>query len=306
MMLRQKELALREQEYHMRRVGSRRPPPPHPSHSVPRPVPGGFTDDDDEDEDYFDPSSSKIATPPIDPESFDMMSMTSRRTRKAPSASQLRKNPEIQSQSRHRNLFGRSGNAKNRVSTRVLAEVPGLHDSLMDNPLMAYSSNRYGNVDRQTMGQESRASSLTAARLDELQRGSTYGAYPPLSSRLSTQHPPVTMSPVPKGNGRPSPPNGYRNGYPMSDRQSPPGGKPAMPRHVSAPGNAVPSQQYEPHAAVSNLYPPKTGHQVRSLTGSASASAGSGDSGASAPADSENSAHSSRSSLGPRPPIGVR
>jgi hypothetical protein len=48
------------------------------------------------------------------------------------------------------------------------------------------------------------------------------------------------------------------------------------------------------------------GKNVRSLTGSASASAGSGDSGASLNIDFENSAHSSQSSLGPRPPIGVR
>ena len=71
-------------------------------------------------------------------------------------------------------------------------------------------------------------------------------------------------------------------------------------------GNAVAPQQVEQHAGVSNLYPPKIGPQVRSLTGSASASAESGDSGASAQLDSENSAHSSQSSLGPRPPIGVR
>jgi hypothetical protein len=54
---------------------------------------------------------------------------------------------------------------------------------------------------------------------------------------------------------------------------------------------------------VSALHPPKGPMNVRSLTGSASASAGSGDS---ANIDSEPSAHSSQSSLGHRPPIGVR
>ena len=293
LMLRQKELQLREQEYNMRR-GQRRGPPSHVN---------GF---DEDDEEYFDPADARELGPKIDPDNFDMMSVTSRRNRKAPSASQIRNNPDpgidTRSQSRMRNPFGRPGMNKNRTSARLMADVPGLHDSLMNNALMGYSSNRYGTVDRQAMGQESRTNSLTAARLDELQQGGSYGAYPPVNRRIS-QSPGNPLSAGPRPGGRPSPPNGYPQ---PNGRPSPPGVRQPVPRHPMGHGNAVAPQQVEQHAGVSNLYPPKIGPQVRSLTGSASASAESGDSGASAQLDSENSAHSSRSSLGPRPPIGVR
>jgi hypothetical protein len=76
-----------------------------------------------------------------------------------------------------------------------------------------------------------------------------------------------------------------------------------VPRHPPGQGNSVAPQQVEQYAGVSALHPPKGPLNERSLTGSASASAGSGDS---ANIDSEPSAHSSQSSLGPRPPIGVR
>jgi hypothetical protein len=77
-----------------------------------------------------------------------------------------------------------------------------------------------------------------------------------------------------------------------------------MPRHPPGMGNMVAPQQVEQHAGVSTLYPPKSRPQVRSLTGSASAS---NESSGSAQLDSlENSAHSSQISLGPRPPLGVR
>ncbi|KAF2749185.1 hypothetical protein M011DRAFT_327956 [Sporormia fimetaria CBS 119925] len=303
LMLRQKELQLREQELNMRR-GPRRGPPP-PSHL------GGFDEDDDED-DYFDPMAPRgPGAPMIDPDNFDMMSVTSRRNRKAPSASQIRKNPEMgyggPNPGRSRNPFARPGGNKNRTSTsaRMMQDVPSLHDSIMNNPLLGYSSNRYGNVDRQEMGQQSRANSLTAARLDEFSQGGGYGAYPPPMNRRTSQSPGNPLSPGPRPSGRPSPPNGYpphANGRP-----SPPGMmKQPVPRHPPGHGNAVAPQQVEQHVGVSNLNPPKYRPQVRSLTGSASAS-GSGSSGASAQLDSEDStAHSSQSSLGPRPPVGVR
>ncbi|KAF2810029.1 uncharacterized protein BDZ99DRAFT_520121 [Mytilinidion resinicola] len=310
-MLRQKELQLREQEYNMRR-GPRRPGPP-PSHM------GGFDEDDDED-DFFDPMAGRAA-PIIDPDNFDMMSVTSRRNRKVPSASQIRKNPDPNTfegrgpPPRRGNPFGRAGMNKNRTSARMMADVPGLHDSIMNNALMGYSSNRYGTVDRQAMGQESRTNSLTAARLDELQGNGSHGAYPPMNRRIS-QSPgnPLSPGPGPRPGGRPSPPNGYPtypngmpNGMPNGNgRPSPPNMRQPLPRHPPGHGNAVAPQQVEQQAGVSTLYPPKVGPQVRSLTGSASASAESGDSGASAQLDSEPSAHSSQSSLGPRPPIGVR
>jgi 2-dehydropantoate 2-reductase len=322
LMLRQKELQLREQELNMRRgPGPRRGPPPPPSHM------GGFDEDDDED-DYFDPMASRGTGPAIDPDNFDMMSVTSRRNRKMPSASQIRKNPDFgmgpqapQQNGRSRNPFSRPGLNKNRTSARLVQDVPGLHDSIMNNPLMGYSSNRYGEVGRGESNQ-SRTNSLTATRLDELQQGGSYGAYPPMNRRISQSpgNPLNPLSPGPRPMGRPSPPNGYApngygpgpgpnpNGYPPNGmpngRPSPPGMRQPVPRHPPGQGNMVAPQQVEQHAGVSNLYPPKSRPQVRSLTGSASASTSSG---ASAQLPSEkNSAHSSQSSLGPRPPLGVR
>jgi ketopantoate reductase len=317
LMLRQRELQLREQELNMRRgpgsgmgpgmgpgMGRGRPPPPSM---------GGYDDDDDED-DYFDPMGGRAPGPQIDPDNFDMMSVTSRRTRKAPSASQIRKNPEggfapQHGNGRSRNPFARPGMNKNRNSG--IGNIPGLHDSIMNNPLMGYSSNRYGDVDRGAMGAQSRTNSLTAARLDEM--GGSYGPYPP-NSRRTSQSPGNPLSPGPRPMGRPSPPNGYApngmpsngmppNGMQSNGRPSPPGMRQPMPRHPPGMGNMVAPQQVEQHAGVSTLYPPKSRPQVRSLTGSASAS---NESSGSTQLDSENSAHSSQISLGPRPPLGVR
>ena len=312
--LRQRELALRDQEFGMRR----RMPPPPASHA------GGYDEDDDDGEDFFDPMVAGKNVPMIDPDNFDMMSVTSRRTRKAPSASQLRQNPEAGGPhgKQGRGPFGRP-RVQQRISTRLMADVPGLHDSIMDNPLMGYSSDRYGNVDRQALGHESRTNSLTAERLHDLQRGPG-GPMPPMPRRAS-QSPGNPLGPGnghpygPPGRpmqGRPSPPNGYgpngphngygQNGPSANGRPSPPGAMRApLPRHPPGHGNAVAPQQVEQQVGVSTLYPPKGDTQVRSLTGSASASAGSGDSNRSAPIDSEPSAHSSSSSLGPRPPIAV-
>jgi len=309
LMLRQRELQLREQEMNMRRggpgmgmgpgMGRGRPPPP--------PSMGGYDDDDDED-DFFDPMGGRAPGPSIDPDNFDMMSVTSRRNRKAPSASSIRKNPEggfaPQHGGRGRNPFARPGLNKNRSSARLMADVPGLHDSIMNNPLMGYSSNRYGDVDRGTMGAQSRTNSLTAARLDEM-GGGGYGPYP--VSRRTSQSPGNPLSPGPRPNGRPSPPNGYPpngmgpNGMQPNGRPSPPGMRQPMPRYPPGQGNMVAPQQVEQHAGVSNLYPPKSRPQVRSLTGTPSNSSHS------AKTESfENSAQSSQSSLGPRPPLGVR
>ena len=316
LMLRQKELQLREQEYNMRR-GGRRPPPQ--SHR------GGF-DDDDDDDDFFDPMAARGPPPPlIDPDNFDMMSVTSRRARKAPSASQLRKDPDMGAPirgggMRQSHTYGggfRPPMSRNRVSARLMADVPGPHDSLMDNPMISYSSNRYGAVDRKNIGEESRTNSLTAARLNELQgagiNSGMNGAYPSpalgLGPRRSSQSPGNPFNPGSKQMGRPSPPHdGYMppNGMQPNGRPSPPGMmRQPVPRYPPGQGNAVAPHEVEQHAGVSNHYPLKgpPPKNVRSLTGSASASAGSGDS---AQVDSENSAHSSQSSLGPRALIGVR
>ena len=304
--LRQKELALREREYNMRSSRGRIPPG------------GGYDDDEEDGDDYFDPMGGP-AMAPMDAENLDMMSVTSRRTRKAPSASQLRANPEMGGAPMGggmrggRNPWKRGPPAKNRASATLMNDMPGLRQELMNNPLMGYSSDRYGNVDRHNIGVESRTNSLTAERLSELQQGpggpgpNGFGGPPGPMSRRGSQSPgnPFNPGQRPPPNMRPSPPNGYGNG---NGRPSPPGMRQPVPRHPPGHGNAVAPQQIEQQSGVSNLYPPKASSapQVRSLTGSASASAGSGDSNRSAPIDSEPSAHSSSSSLGPRPPMGVR
>ncbi|KAF7920690.1 hypothetical protein BELL_0972g00010 [Botrytis elliptica] len=316
LMLRQREIALREQEMRMRQGAG---PPPRSRRGPSTPSVrngGGFDDDDDDDDFYVDPADAP-PVPLIDPDNFDMMSVTSRRNRAkpGPTKQQMRANPEFDNgppPPRRGGGFMRGNIPRNRSSARIISQVPGLHDNLMDDPLMGYSSDRYGTVDRRAMGMESRTSSLTAARLDELQYGSSGpplhgqgGPYP--TARRASQSPGNPYSPqAQRANGRPSPPNGYMAGS-MNGRPSPPGGmRQPAPRHPPGQGNMVAPQQVEQYAGVSALHPPKGPMNVRSLTGSASASAGSGDSGASANLDSEPSANSSQSSLGPRPPMGVR
>lgn len=299
--IRQRELALREQE--MRMGGRRRGPPPRRGPSSVRHSAHAFDDDDDDDDDYFDPMAAP-ATPMIDPENFDMMSVTSRKNRKmaGPSAAQIRKNPELDNMPPARGGRFRPSFVRNRSSQVV--NMPGMTDNILEDPLMSCSSNRYGTVDRGAMQAGSRANSLTAARLDELQYGP--GGPPPMGMnggypRRASQSPGNPYSPSMRG-GRPSPPNGY-GGPPMNGgRPSPPDGvRQPVPRYPPGHGNQVAPQQVEQHIGVSGLHPPKP-KNMRSLTGSASASAGSGES----HMDTEPSAHSSQSSLGPRPPIGVR
>jgi Ketopantoate reductase PanE/ApbA C terminal len=304
--LRQRELEMRERQMNMRRRG----PMPPPSQA------GAY--DDDEDDDFFDPMENRRPNPAVLDENFDMMSVTSRRTRKASSNMGSFSGPPSRG---GRNMFSRN---RNRTSARLMQDVPGLHDSIMNNALMGYSSNRYGAVDRQAMGQESRQNSLTQAKLNELGGGGPYGAYPPMQpmQRRASQSPGNPLSPHPNGSGmkRPSPPNGANgmngygppgvpNGIPngvQNGRPSPPNGmmRQPVPRHPPGLGNAVAPYQVEQQAGVSKN-PLKLSSQVRSLTGSASASAGSGDS---ANLDSDPSSNSSQSSfaLGSRPRLGVR
>lgn len=315
--LRQRELALREQEMRLRRPGPGMGPGPGPGprrgppHPPSRAGGGGFDDDDDEDDDFFDPVPSAGA-PMIDPDNFDMMSVTSRKNRKAmgttpSSAAQFRRNPEQDTgppRSRFRPSFGRNR------SSQVMAAVPATHGDIMDNPLLGFTSNRYGAVDRGMIHAGSRANSLTAARLDELQHNQ---GPPPMGMngngpRRVSQSPGNSYSPSMRGGvpgRRPSPPNGFHS-QPQTNgggRPLPPDGmRQPMPQYPPGHGNVVAPQQVEQHAGVSALHPPNT-KSPRSLTGSASASAGSGDS---TNLDSEPSAHSSQQSLGPRPPIGVR
>lgn len=295
--LRQREMAMRDQEMRMRGPprgpmgpppGSRRGPPPR----------GPVYDDDDEDgEDFFDPTAGP-AVPMIDPENFDMMSVTSRKTRhqQKPSASAFRKNPEFDAMpSARTSRFRPTWGGRNR-SSQMGAQTPNLGSGLLDDPLMNFTDNRYGHVDRSTMQAESRANSMTS-QAGNWQNGPNG---PHMFQRRASQSPGYAPS-MRGGNGRPSPPNGYGPG--MNGRPSPPNGvRQPVPQYPPGQGNAVAPHQVEQHAGVSNLHPPSKGHNVPSLTGSASASAGSGES---TNLDTP-SAHSSQSSLGPRPSIAAR
>ena len=286
--LRQRELALREREMTMGRRPMPMPMPgPGPRRGPPSQRGNGpsFDDDDDDDDDYFD-SSYGPSVRMIDPDNFDMMSVTSKKNRKVPNASDFRKNPDMEAAYKRGGRF-RPGFGRSRSSQVMASTMPSLRDNILNDPMLGYSSNRYGNVDRGAMHAESRANSLTASRLDEMQLGPSGGGplmngHPP---RRTSQSPANIYSPSTRG-GRPSPPDAMRQ---------------TLPRHPSNQGNPVAPPQAEQHLGVS--FHQSKNKSVPSLTGSASASAGSGDS---TRLDSENSAHSSQSSLGPRPPIGVR
>lgn len=312
MMLRQREAAFRDQEMRMRRGGGPAQGPRRGGGPAPSVKHSNF-DDDDDDDDFFDPASAP-PMPMIDPDNFDMMSVTSKRNRMAPTASQMRKNPDEMQGPQQRKSYGRPSFSRNRSSQLPAGQ---LRDMLMDDDMMGLTANRYGTVDRQQMGSGSRTNSLTAARLNELQFGGSQagpnnghaGPYPGPGPRRTSHSPGHPYSPAVGRGGpmrRPSPPDGYMspqgpqtNGMlPMNGRPSPPAGmRQPMPRYPPGQGNSVAPQQVEQEAGVSTaLHPPKNFMNNRSLTGSASASAGSGDS---AVLD-ENSAHSSQSSLAAR------
>ena len=295
MALRQREMNLNAREHEARMMG-----PP----MIGGPMRGPFrrpnqrsnisTFDEDDGEDGYD-LDGLPAPPAIDPDNVDMMSITSRKARRGPQANarQIRQNPEINVNNRPASSFSRYF-GKKRASDRIMMEIPGLHDSLMDNPMMGYSSNRYGAVDRNQMHADSRANSMSTTRM---------GDFPPQpypTSRRNSQSPAAPF-PGPRM-GRPitsdqslGPPSFNHGGHP-----SPPGNMRApVPRYPPGQGIAVGPQQVEQHYGVSNPYPTAKGTpKHRSLTGSASASAESGDSGASANLDPGNSAHSSQISLG--------
>ena len=290
LMLRERELQLKQQEMAMRGRGRRPPPNPHPDF-----------DDDDED-DYFDPmQAGGPPHPAINPDNLDMMSVTSRRTKRAPSQGQLRRDmySSAGANGMRPGSFGRPPQmGRNRTSAQLMSDMPMLGENILNNPMMGFSSNRYGNVDRKEMHDESRANSLTAARLHEM--GGPGGPYPGPPSRRTSRSPGNPFSPMGRGMGRPSPPNDpYAQGPQRNGRPSPPGGVQApVPRYPPGQGNMVHPHQVEQQVGVSKPYPPPK-PPAKSLTGSASASANSGDSG-SANIESEPSAHSSTSSFMPR------
>ncbi|KAL2758589.1 hypothetical protein ACRALDRAFT_2040734 [Sodiomyces alcalophilus JCM 7366] len=293
---RPRDLAMREQEM---RMGQRRGAPRR-SNPVRQSSQAFDDDDDDDDGEYYDPLNAPPPPLLVDPDNFDMMSVTSRKNRKVPgpSPAQFRRNAELEAGpppprgGRFRPSFGRNRSSQ-------MSNVAAMNDSILDDPLMSCSSNRYGNVDRSAMQAGSRANSMTSVRHEELHYSpggsGMSGAYP----RRTSHSPGNPYSPSLRG-GRPSPPNGF-SGPPMASGPHD-GVRQPVPRYPPGHGNAVAPQQVEQHGGgVGSLHPPQQKY-VRSLTGSASASAGSGDS----QLDAEPSAHSSESSLGPRPPIGVR
>ena len=290
LMLRERELQFKQQEMAMRTRGRRTSHAPMPDF-----------DDDDED-DYFDPMQMRGVPPPpgVDPDNLDMMSVTSRRTKRAPSQGQLRRDMHSGAPGMRGGAFGRPPQmGRNRTSASLMSDMPMLGENILNNPMMGFASNRYGAVDRKEMHDESRASSLTAARLHDIGGGPYPGPPPGPPSRRTSRSPGNPFSPMGRGMGRPSPPNDpYAQGPQRNGRPSPPGGVQApVPRYPPGQGNMVHPHQVEQQVGVSKPYPPKP--PVKSLTGSASASANSGDSG-SANIESEPSAHSSTSSFMPR------
>ncbi|KAK5212297.1 hypothetical protein LTR41_002539 [Exophiala xenobiotica] len=303
LMLREREMHLKQQEMAMRSRGGRRPT--HSRHQE--------LDDDDDDDDYFDPMQARGPPPPsIDPDNFDMMSVTSRRTKRAPSQGQLRKDTFANGAGMRPGSYGRPNMGPNmgrhRPSTSILSDMPMLGANILDNPMMGFASNRYGAVDRKEMADESRANSLTASRLQEIGLnggpGMSGGPYPGPPSRRTSRSPGNPFGPPGRMPGRPSPPNDpyMQAGPPRNGRPSPPGAMPApVPRYPPGQTNMIP-QQVEQAGMNKPFPPPKV--PVKSLTGSASASAGSGDSG-SANIESEPSAHSSTSSFAQRQMLGA-
>lgn len=280
--LREKELAMREHEMVMNRRGGRRI-------SQGR---GREFDDEDDDDEYFDPTAMRgPPTPQIDPDNFDMMSVTSRRNKRTINQNQLRGGMGMRP-----GPFGRNPmNRPSRASAQILSEMPSLGENILDNPMMGFASNRYANVDRKEIADESRANSLTASRLHEM--GQNGGPFPPIARRTS-RSPGNPFGPPSRGMGRPSPPNDMYPGPGPARNGAPPMQAPVA-RYPPGKVNMVHPQQVEQQAGVSKPFPPPKG-PPKSLTGSASASAGSGDSG-SGNIESEPSAHSSTSSFAPRP-----
>ncbi|KAK8071044.1 alcohol dehydrogenase [Apiospora hydei] len=290
--LRQRELALKEQEMRMRRGPPPGPPGPPGPRRRPGPPPsvrgGAYDDEDEELDDFFDPNAVPM-TPMIDPDNFDMMSVTSRKARmNTPNQKQIRQDPEMGNGAGNMHArnsrFGRPGFGRNRASQIGMNSIPGLHENFLDDTLMASTSNRYGGVDRGQMQAGSRANSLTAQHLDQISGpGGMSGMNGPFPRRVS-HSPGGPYSPsIRGGNGRPSPPNGMKGGPGMNGRPSPPDGmRQPVPRYPRVTGTRL---------------------RLRKWNNVSGASAGSGDS---INLESEPSAHSSQSSLGPRPAVGVR
>lgn len=308
--LRERELALREREQHLREQelmkasrpnGSRRKTSGRGARSV-------YGDDEDEGEFYIEGNPPPM--PPVDVDNFDMMSVTSRRNRRLTNSRTPGTEVPLQPVRTGRpGIFGRGSKGSRASSSRMLDDVPGMHDPISDNVLMGYSSNRYGTVDRKTLTDNSRANSMSSQRMglgdirDDLGGGAyppmlngnaggcfpqmnnnAGGAYPPNTRRMSNAGP--GMNGYPPRNGNPEP-----RGYPSDGRQP-------VPKHNGQ--NGFPHQvEQSDGVRQPHVLKGPTDNTVRSTTGSASASTNSGS------ARGETSAYSSSSSLEKRLPNGV-
>lgn len=308
--LRQRELELREQELMRRNETQMRGGGGH-GRGGGRRRSQAFEDDEDEDDEddvYYD---SGPAPPPVDPDTIDMMSVTSKRNRRVPSAGNLR-NMDAGMAPTSRGLRSSMANSRpamrNRTSARLVSEIPTLHDNILENPLMGYSSNRYGAVDRKMLHESSRANSLSAARLGDIRDDPAFsnlrggGGGGPYPGHGPAPGPRQGVPPPHMRNGTPGPGN-----YPPDMRgRGPPQGPPprqAIPRYLPGTGDQpipghVDHHSYDP-VSQSHLNKRPPSNTNRSTTGSASASATSGDSGSGVSAlnDSGHSAYSSSSSL---------
>ncbi|KAJ6262125.1 hypothetical protein Dda_2930 [Drechslerella dactyloides] len=180
--LKQRELALKEQELALHRNarggggGNRR--------KGQRPNNFDYDEDEDDDDEYF--PQQPAPGPYIHPDSIDMMSVTSRRNRRLPSANSLRGNFGGQPHrvSYHGNGAPPKNRNKDRATATLIGDFPTPHSSIADDPLLAYSSNRYPTL------QSSRANSLTTSRFDDYPAGAPPAAHASLPSRRASATPP--------------------------------------------------------------------------------------------------------------------
>jgi hypothetical protein len=278
-------------------------------------------DDSDDDIMPFDPAGGS-GPPMIDPDNFDMMSLTSRKNRKMAPADQsqvqFRKNAEAENSmmsraGRFRPAFGNGGRQRSSQSAAAAAaamSIATLGDNILDDPMMSYSSNRYGNVDRGAIA-ESRTNSLTSQRLEEMQYGPGPGGHmgPNGVPRRTSQSPAAHF--VPQMRGAMPALNGDRGGRPMQTATSPGGysnggysngGRPSPPQMPSQLGR-FPDQHNGPPHGNGHLGPRDQMDErsgTISLTGSASASANSGDSHPSAESDQSAASHPGMVAVGVR------
>ncbi|KAK9460024.1 ketopantoate reductase PanE/ApbA C terminal-domain-containing protein [Lipomyces oligophaga] len=207
--LRQREQALREQEYMMRqrRRTAPRPTPPMRSQSYSADMMSESGGDD-----YFSQRG------PPRPTDVDMLSMTSRRTRRTGSF-QARADPSVTPGSGGvtgalQKLMRGPGSRKMSISESVSPNEfrqMEYYESFMDSPLVNNTSDRYGNVDTHVLTDQSRANSISSNANRPMMYGPPgHQAGPvPHKMRVGFNTPPAPQAPrfrfVPRGDGAQTP-----------------------------------------------------------------------------------------------------